>query len=150
MRLSVWGLNVLNRLPNEWKAIIQNEVVASLENNLSDYRTKILANFDSGLNPRGQAWAALSRRTLERKITGTILNETGVLRSSFIFEVKRTGDYSATMITDNTAESAPYHEYGTKKMPQRQILDTSEADIQNIINSIANRVKRQLEANKIT
>ncbi len=146
MKFSILGFGALQRLPQEWKTKIDNEVVNSLQGELTTFQTKILNNFDQGLSPKGTPWTPLSQITLSQKLTNRILYETGGLRGSYNFHVEKTKQFSASLIADNFSPVAEFHEYGTRNMPKREILAIEDKNITDIMNGIAKRIASQLES----
>jgi hypothetical protein len=76
-------------------------------------RQLLSREFANGIDPHGNKWRPLSDGSLSH------LTRSGALKSS----VKTSKDSKSVTIV-LTADHAVYHQNGTKKMPQRQILPT--------------------------
>lgn len=77
--------------------------------------------FEQEVDPEGQAWASLAPSTLVRKrkmgYPDKVLTATGMMRGKIGVSV---GKKSLKLI--NPAPYAEFHQKGTRKMPQREIL----------------------------
>lgn len=100
---------------------------AGLERDLHQAKDKQFSSQGSYLTKR---WARLSPSTLKYKRGSSILKETGNLKSSFA--TKRVTN--SEMVYGSSSSYYKYHQLGTRKMPQRQILGFSSA-LEQIIKS---------------
>lgn len=95
----------------DWRPLLQN---------IETYQQKALVqNFDAVWKTvTNWNWAPLSLSTLRKKKTNKILVETWKMRWSFATKSLTNKDLEIW----NTAWYSKYHQTGTRKMPQRQIL----------------------------
>ncbi|WP_179228607.1 phage virion morphogenesis protein [Leptolyngbya ohadii] len=81
-------------------------------------------------DPDGKPWQALKPSTLRRKKTRSILRETGTLAAGIsLVSVSST---SATVAATAGSEYGIFHQTGTSKMAQRQIIGIGERHIPQI------------------
>lgn len=86
-------------------------------------KQQINTNFDAQVNPQGEKWADLKPATWARKQTRKILTETGALRRSIqVIGSKKGIEFNAG------SKYAPFHHYGTSKMPKRNFFPTYKHD----------------------
>jgi phage virion morphogenesis protein len=89
--------------------------------------------YDAGVDPQGRPWAPLAAATIAQKQRDRtpfqkVLLRYGTLRETLTYEV--TGQ---TLAVGSPQAYAVYHQFGTKNMPQRQILGLSQADRAEIL-----------------
>lgn len=92
-------------------------------------------------------WAALKKRTIQQRVAagfgpGPILTRTGKLKRSF---GRKSLDKNKLEITSRN-NYYPYHQLGTRKMPQRQILGHSDRMISDVVEIMAAYIKKLLLA----
>jgi phage gpG-like protein len=94
--------------------------------------------FDSQGSRSGRPWAPLAPSTVARKGHDEILVDSGALRDSFIY-----GDSNNIWEVTNeflrfgsSVEYGGFHQSGTEHMPQRKVMDLTEADKVAIVKSI--------------
>ncbi|MBW4633553.1 MAG: phage virion morphogenesis protein [Iphinoe sp. HA4291-MV1] len=84
-------------------------------------------NFSKQSSPDGISWTPLKPATIARKGFSTILIETGVMSNST--SVLFQGD---SAIIRNATSYAIWHQRGTLKMPKREFMGFSNADIREL------------------
>jgi len=98
---------------------------------------EVKSNFDTeGVNITGSKWA--KRR---RSYKHPILNKTGKLKRSF----KQTKLTNKEMHIDSSSGYYKYHQLGTSKMPQRQILGFSEKMKNHIVSIFQKFVQSKIK-----
>jgi phage gpG-like protein len=117
---------------------------AQVGDSIAGHMAEQFATEGSHLN-RGKPWAPLKPAYLAWKIRSGLRHErlraTDAMRLSFVsrpMAVEEYRDMSATFGSDD--EKAPYHQFGTRFMPQRQILNVEEGgDLADDVNSVLAR-----------
>jgi len=97
---------------------------AALEGIGAAMLSRVQLEFRLSKDPYGQAWKPLSPNTIKkrRKQSAVPLVDTGAMRASVSYTVKGT----ATVIVGVGKQYAIYHQTGTKHIPRRQILPSSD------------------------
>lgn len=97
--------------------------------------------FDSQTDPSGKPWAALKPATLEQKrrlgYPDDILTRTGALRKSLGFSAK-----GKSLEVYSDSEYGQFHQYGTSKMPKREIVGMNDKRQQMLIKIIKSYVMK--------
>lgn len=91
--------------------------------------------FDREAAPDGGKWAPLSPATVRRRRGGPahrILQDTGMLRQSVVKRLES----DRTVIVGARAQYAPYHQFGTRRLPARPFLGVSQEARQEILDAI--------------
>ena len=87
-------------------------------------RSVITLSFTRSQSPNGEAWRPLAESTIERrrKRSGKPLIDTGLLRQS----IATRGEAKAVVfgVAGSAASYAPFHQFGTRKIPRRAFLPT--------------------------
>lgn len=110
-----------------------------------DYLKQIEKNFDQGGRLFG-LWKPLADKTKkDRKRKGfkparPILIRTGELLKSFGFQVKKK---ELKVFSDDP--KAVYHQFGTKKMPQRKVIDITDRLLKSLEVRVGNFLEKQLK-----
>lgn len=99
-------------------------------------------NFAAQRDPQGKPWARLSAATIERrrnkkKSSIRILIDTGRLRNSINYQ----SDSKEARVGTNVLY-APFHNFGTRRMPQREFMGVTSEDETGIVNALNAYVKR--------
>jgi phage gpG-like protein len=77
--------------------------------------------FDSAGSAIGERWAPLKASTIAAKGNSRILVDSGKMRNSF-----RWNSSSTVGALTNPTEYLPYHQFGTRKMPQRVVVKVTD------------------------
>lgn len=87
----------------------------------------ITLSFSQSKGPNGEAWRPLAPSTVERRRKGSSkpLIDTGLLRKSIAVK----GEKQAVTfgVSGSANQYAPFHQFGTKRIPRRPFLPTDEA-----------------------
>lgn len=106
--------------------------------------------FDREADSDGRSWPPLSPFTIARKGHDTILVETGAMRASL---TRKTSDAIRDVFTDGPQpglvfgtgdEKAPFHQYGTRKMPARPPVGMTDERLDDICDNIADAMVDQI------
>lgn len=104
------------------RAIARLEDLTPMMGNIGEYlQRRVDDGFRYERDPYGQNWAPLAASTLKAKVRNKrilkILQSRGTMRGTLTYQAGR----DRVVIGFNTY-TAQYHQYGTKRMPKRQIL----------------------------
>lgn len=91
--------------------------------------------FKREASPEGAKWPPLSPATIRRRRGGPvhrILQDTGALRQSIVKRLEG----NRSVIVGARVEYAPFHQFGTKRMPARPFLGVSPATREEIMDVI--------------
>lgn len=109
--------------------------------------TETRRNFDLQGYIYAGSWKPLSQATRDQRAregygsARPILVRTGKFRSSFKGDVKK-----ETLTYENTSKLAPYHQFGTNKMPARKVLGISDkfrmAVTKMVVNHLADTIRK--------
>lgn len=108
--------------------------------------------FATSTDPAGTAWAPLAPSTIERKGHDTILVDTGKLRASLTASsaggdaIRETFDNGnqAGITFGTSVEYAGYHMSGASRMPARPEVGVNDKLADEMANTIADHVVRQI------
>ena len=98
-------------------------------------REASMESFEREAPPEGGKWPPLSPATIRRRRGGPvhrILQDTGALRQSIVKRLE--GDRS--VIVGARVEYAPFHQFGTRRMPARPFLGVSPTAREEIMDAI--------------
>lgn len=102
--------------------------------------TETEKQFDKQVDPKGTPWAALKPSTLEQKrklgYPDDILTRTGALRKSLGFSAK-----GKSLEVFSSSAYGQFHQYGTSKMPQREIVGMNDKRLGVLIKMIKSHIK---------
>lgn len=128
IKLNPANAEVLQRLDH----IISTLIGPSREQMFDAIGNGLVANlqlrFKDGVDPQGNPWVKSQRAIREG---GQTLINTGLMRNSFTYAADADG---VDVGTNNPY--APFHQFGTKRMPQREILGISKDDEDMIIDIV--------------
>lgn len=82
----------------------------------------------------GSQWAPLAMSTIRRKGHGRVLFETGAMASTVFVELA-----GMKVQLGNGSRVAKFHQFGTRRMPQRKVVEATRPDVEEL--------KRRLKAN---
>lgn len=118
-------LDVLNHRLRSLSARTQKQVAQYL-------LTRWYERFDTETDPGGNRWQPLKPSTLNQKIakgqSRRILQATGQMRNSAKIAVTRS---RVTIYSEDP--KLPFHQLGTSRLPQREVLGLNDKDRENII-----------------
>lgn len=117
------------------------------------YTKKIDTQFRKEIDPYGNRWAALSAKTLKRKLKARprqiskILQATGLLRASFSYTASRTQvEIGSNRVGRNGIPLGLIHQKGSRNIPKRQLLPEADqglppADLREIVAIIEDHIQ---------
>ena len=112
------------------------------EGALFRWGNKLLADhqlaFPSGghQNHGGSRWVNLAPSTIRSKGHSIILFKTGALERSI--QVRVAG---LNLIIDSDIPYSFFHQFGTKKMPQRKVIDITDQDIRGLVGELTRSLR---------
>jgi len=96
--------------------------------------------FDRDVSPAGEKWPPLSKVTIANKGHDTILEDTRAMKRSVTESGAPNAIRSAThrgLVFGTSDEKAIFHQYGTRKIPQRKFVGMETALLDHFVASIA-------------
>lgn len=108
-----------------------------------DFAAATSLRFGMAVSPTGELWAELAPETIRRKGSDRILVDTGALRASLV-EIGGVNNISVVAdrgsIYGTSDPKAIWHQFGTRRMPARPMVGTTEAAVDTLAERIADFV----------